>query len=155
SGYELRLVARIATGAASEAIHGPRFQHRLQHVGIDAKGFLEFFDCSVRDKGAQGNHEAEVFQVSNDDAAVAQRWLEDKQLEERTNMYCLVKEYEKVHFGIKVEADITVTEVPGQEGPEGNVAGRKKKMSKEAKLGESTKVQGLVNKAVPGSRFQH
>ncbi|GJR27869.1 hypothetical protein Tco_1104101 [Tanacetum coccineum] len=30
---------------------------------------------------------------------------------------------EKVHLGIKVGADITVTEVPGQEGIEGNVAG--------------------------------
>ncbi|GKC52090.1 hypothetical protein Tco_1074835, partial [Tanacetum coccineum] len=27
--------------------------------------------------GAQGDHEAEVFQVSNDDITVAQRWLED------------------------------------------------------------------------------
>ncbi|GJR72784.1 hypothetical protein Tco_0085149 [Tanacetum coccineum] len=66
---------------------------------------------------------------------VAQRRLEDKQLEERTNTNCFVKEQEKVHLGIKVGADITVTGVPGQEGPEGNVAGRKKRRSKEAKLG--------------------
>ncbi|GJT54487.1 hypothetical protein Tco_0989541 [Tanacetum coccineum] len=46
-------------------------------------------------QGAQGDHEAEVFQVSNDDTAVAQRWLEDKQLEEKTNTDCLVKEKEK------------------------------------------------------------
>nr|GEX37825.1 retrovirus-related Pol polyprotein from transposon TNT 1-94 [Tanacetum cinerariifolium] len=52
-------------------------------------------------QGAQGDREAEVFQVSNDDAA-AQRRLEDKQLEEKTNTYCLVKEQEKVHLGIKV-----------------------------------------------------
>ncbi|GKA58810.1 hypothetical protein Tco_0758123 [Tanacetum coccineum] len=62
------------------------------------------------------------------------RALEDKQLEERTNTDCLVKEQKKVHIGIKVEADITVTGVPGQEGPEGNVAGRKKRRSKKAKL---------------------
>ncbi|GJT22625.1 hypothetical protein Tco_0892562 [Tanacetum coccineum] len=46
-------------------------------------------------KGAQGDREAEVFQVSNDDTAVAQRWLEDKQPEEKTNMDSLVKEQEK------------------------------------------------------------
>ena len=67
-------------------------------------------------QGAQGNREAEVVQVSNDDAAVAQRKLKVKQLEEKTNTDCLVKEQEKVHLGIKVGADITVTGVPGQEG---------------------------------------
>ncbi|GJS80107.1 zinc finger, CCHC-type containing protein [Tanacetum coccineum] len=67
---------------------------------------LEFFDCpgprqGVEDlresshKGAQGDREAEVFQVSNDDTAVAQRRLEDKQPEEKTNTDCLVKEQEK------------------------------------------------------------
>ncbi|GKA12754.1 hypothetical protein Tco_0692300, partial [Tanacetum coccineum] len=56
---------------------------------------------------AQGDREAEGFRVSNNDAAVAQR---------------------------RVGADITVTGIPGQEGAEGNVAGRKKKRSKEAKL---------------------
>nr|GEV29356.1 retrovirus-related Pol polyprotein from transposon TNT 1-94 [Tanacetum cinerariifolium] len=34
--------------------------------------------------------------VSNDDAVEAQRWLEDKKLEEKTHMDCLVKEQEKV-----------------------------------------------------------
>ncbi|GJR14322.1 hypothetical protein Tco_0796974 [Tanacetum coccineum] len=66
--------------------------------------------------GAQGNREAEVFQVSNDDAAVAQRRFKDKQLEEKTNMNCLVKEQEKVHLSIKVRANIMVTGVSGQEG---------------------------------------
>ncbi|GJX93119.1 hypothetical protein Tco_0347705 [Tanacetum coccineum] len=33
--------------------------------------------------------------VSNNDTAVAQRWLEDKQSEEKTNTDCLVKEQEK------------------------------------------------------------
>ncbi|GJY04820.1 hypothetical protein Tco_0370760 [Tanacetum coccineum] len=72
------------------------------------------------------DREAEVFQVSNDDTAVAQRRLEDKQPEEKTNTDCLVKEQEKVHLGIKVGANITVTGVPGQEGAEGNVAEKKK-----------------------------
>ncbi|GJX74753.1 hypothetical protein Tco_0313348 [Tanacetum coccineum] len=39
---------------------------------------------------------------------------------------CLVKEQEKVHLGIKVGENITVTGVPGQEGAEGNVAEKKK-----------------------------
>nr|GEX32805.1 reverse transcriptase domain-containing protein [Tanacetum cinerariifolium] len=73
--------------------------------------------------------------VSNDDAAVAQRWLEDKQLEEKTNTDCLVKKQEKVHLGKKVEANIMVIGVPGQEGAEGNVAEKKKvKESMEANL---------------------
>ncbi|GJZ18376.1 hypothetical protein Tco_0554499 [Tanacetum coccineum] len=91
-------------------------------------------------QGAQGDREAEVFQVSNDDTAVAQRWLEDKQPEEKTNTDCLVKEREKVHLGIKVGANITVTGVPGQEGAEGNVAGKKKvKESMKANLGKLLK----------------
>ncbi|GJW95429.1 hypothetical protein Tco_0175101 [Tanacetum coccineum] len=49
----------------------------------------------VKLQGAQGDREAEVFQVSNDDTAVVQRWLEDKQPEEKTNTDCLVKEQEK------------------------------------------------------------
>ncbi|GJX13600.1 hypothetical protein Tco_0205358 [Tanacetum coccineum] len=46
-------------------------------------------------EGAQGDREAEVFQVSNDDTVVAQRWLEDKQPERKTNTDCLLKEQEK------------------------------------------------------------
>ncbi|GJR88466.1 hypothetical protein Tco_0212477 [Tanacetum coccineum] len=57
--------------------------------------------------------------VSNDDTAVAQRRLEDKQPEEKTNTDCLVKKQEKVHLGIKVGANITVPGVPGQEGAKG------------------------------------
>ncbi|GKD11926.1 hypothetical protein Tco_1196333 [Tanacetum coccineum] len=72
------------------------------------------------------DHKAEVFQVSNDDTAVAQRRLKDKQPEEKTNTNRLVKEREKVHLGIKVGANITVTRVPSQEGAEGNVAEKKK-----------------------------
>ncbi|GKC19901.1 hypothetical protein Tco_1022051 [Tanacetum coccineum] len=46
-------------------------------------------------QGAHGDREAEVFQVSNDDPAVVQRRLEDKQPEEKRNTDCLVKEQEK------------------------------------------------------------
>ncbi|GKE55494.1 hypothetical protein Tco_1494679 [Tanacetum coccineum] len=90
--------------------------------------------------GAQGDREVEVFHVSNDDDAVAQKWLEDKQLEEKTNTEYLVKEQQKVHLGIKMGANITVTRVPGQEGVEGNVAEKKKvKESKKANLGKLLK----------------
>ncbi|GJZ79005.1 hypothetical protein Tco_0643842, partial [Tanacetum coccineum] len=129
-----------------------------EQQGIDSKGFLEFFDCPGSRQGVEDlkkydkgyfeklgyfldsrvvdlldgfmprDREAEVFQVSNDDAAVAQRRLEDKQLEEKTNTDCLVKEREKVHLGIKVGANITITGVSGQEGAEGNVAEKKKEV---------------------------
>ncbi|GKF40596.1 hypothetical protein Tco_0123938 [Tanacetum coccineum] len=66
-------------------------------------------------QGAQGDREAKVFQVSNNDTAVAQRRFEEKQPEEKTNTDCLVKEREKVHLGIKVGANITVTRVTGSD----------------------------------------
>nr|GEU49365.1 zf-CCHC domain-containing protein/DUF4219 domain-containing protein/UBN2 domain-containing protein [Tanacetum cinerariifolium] len=43
----------------------------------------------VEMQGAQGDREDEVFQISNDDIAVAQRRLEDKQPAEKTNTDCL------------------------------------------------------------------
>nr|GFB49693.1 retrovirus-related Pol polyprotein from transposon TNT 1-94 [Tanacetum cinerariifolium] len=64
-------------------------------------------------------HDGSIFileDVSNDVAAVAQRRLEDKQHEEKTNTDCFVKKQVKVHLGIKVGENITVTGVPGQEG---------------------------------------
>ncbi|GJS38829.1 zinc finger, CCHC-type containing protein [Tanacetum coccineum] len=109
--------------------------YEIHGVQVEKRVWFE-----VELQGAQGDREAEVFQVSNDDAAVAQRRLEDKQLEEKTNTDCLVKEQEKVHLGIKVGANITVTGVPGQEGAEGNVAEKKKvKESMEANLGKLLK----------------
>ncbi|GJZ54670.1 leucine-rich repeat-containing protein [Tanacetum coccineum] len=77
--------------------------------------------------------------VSNDDAAVAQRRLGDKQPEEKTNTNCLVKEREKVHLGIKVRANIMIIGVPGKEGVEGNVA--KKKKVKESMKANLRKLQ--------------
>ncbi|GKC31592.1 hypothetical protein Tco_1038886 [Tanacetum coccineum] len=60
---------------------------RFHKVEVDKCVWLE-----VELQGAQGNREAKVFEVSNDDAVVAQRRLEDKQLEENTNTNCLVRE---------------------------------------------------------------
>ncbi|GJS95119.1 hypothetical protein Tco_0802087 [Tanacetum coccineum] len=42
--------------------------------------------------GAQRNYEGVVIQVGNDDVAAAQRLLEVKQLERKTNMNCLKNE---------------------------------------------------------------
>ncbi|GJT08352.1 zinc finger, CCHC-type containing protein [Tanacetum coccineum] len=94
----------------------------------------------VKLQGAQGDREAEVFQVSNDDTAAAQRRLEDKQLKEKANTDCLINEQGKMHLGIKVGANITITGVPGQEGAEGNVVEKKKvNDSMEANLGKLLK----------------
>ncbi|GJY34358.1 hypothetical protein Tco_0418827 [Tanacetum coccineum] len=106
---------------------GPGVETRFHGVQDEKRIWFE-----VELQGAQEDREAEVFQVSNDDAAVAQRELEDKQPEEKTNMDCLVMEQEKVHLGTKVGANITVTVVPGQEGAKGNVA-EKKKMNESMK----------------------
>ncbi|GKA23146.1 hypothetical protein Tco_0709108 [Tanacetum coccineum] len=107
---------------------------------IEKLNGIMYESMEVKPRGAQENHEAEIFQVSNDDTAVALRWLEDKQPEEKTNTNCLVKERENVHLGIKVGANITVTGVPGQEGVEGNVAGKKKvKESMKDNLGKLLK----------------
>ncbi|GJU43197.1 hypothetical protein Tco_1200463 [Tanacetum coccineum] len=62
---------------------------------LDSKGSSSIYGSRSTAQGAQGDREAEVFQVSNDDTAVAQRRLEDKQPEEKTNTDCLVKEQEK------------------------------------------------------------
>ncbi|GJT60902.1 hypothetical protein Tco_1004435 [Tanacetum coccineum] len=101
-------------------------------------------------QGAQGDLEAEVFQVINDDTVVAQRRLKDKQPKEKTNTDCLVKEQEKVHLGIKVGANITVTGVPGQEGAEGNVAEKKKvKESMKANLRKLLKYKAWLTRRSP------
>ncbi|GKC04463.1 hypothetical protein Tco_0996073, partial [Tanacetum coccineum] len=114
--------------------------HRGVHAVQDEKRV--WFEVKLQ--GAQGNRKTDDFWVSNDHVAVAQRRLEDKQLEERINTNCFVKEQEKVHLGIKVGEDITVTGVPGQEGLEGNIAGRKKRRSKEAKLGNLLKYKAWL-----------
>ncbi|GJS59220.1 hypothetical protein Tco_0654004 [Tanacetum coccineum] len=91
-------------------------------------------------QGAQRNHEAEVFQLSNDDATVGQRWSQDKQLEEKTNTDCLVKDQEKVHLDIKVGANSMVIGIPGQYDAEGNVAKKNKvKESMESNTGKLLK----------------
>ncbi|GJS61125.1 hypothetical protein Tco_0655909 [Tanacetum coccineum] len=119
----------------------------LKQLGLKQVGFKQLGHKQVRFKQLGTVFEIGVHRVSNDDAAVAQRRLEDKQLEERTNTDCLVKEQEKVHLGIKVGEDITVTGVPDQEGPKGNVAGRKKKRYKEAKLRNLLKYRSGLNES--------
>ncbi|GJW88893.1 hypothetical protein Tco_0164233 [Tanacetum coccineum] len=65
---------------------------------------IEELDWNI---GAQRDRKAEVFQVSNDDTTVAQRWLKDKQPKEKTNMDCFVKEKEKEYqTGWKIKTGI-------------------------------------------------
>nr|GEV99079.1 zinc finger, CCHC-type [Tanacetum cinerariifolium] len=82
----------------------------FKQLGPDVKiGVHEVHDekrvwFEVELQGAQGNRKAEVFQVSNDDTAVAQRRLEDKQPEEKTTTNCLVKEQKnKYQTGWKIK----------------------------------------------------
>nr|GEY65096.1 zinc finger, CCHC-type [Tanacetum cinerariifolium] len=71
---------------------------RVSSVWATRKGFLEFFDIEF----AQGVED--LREVSNDDTAVAQRRLKDKQPEDKTNTDCLVKEQEKeYHTGRKIK----------------------------------------------------
>ncbi|GJT60503.1 hypothetical protein Tco_1004036 [Tanacetum coccineum] len=95
----------------------PGLRRSLISLGtLEKEGYIVKMQMG-RIKGAQGDRGDEVFQVRNDDAAVAQRRLKDKQLEEKTNTDCLVKEQEK-----------------------GNVAEKKKvKESMEANLGKLLK----------------
>ncbi|GKE31825.1 zinc finger, CCHC-type containing protein, partial [Tanacetum coccineum] len=128
------LEAKVMTFGVQK--HGGSKQVGFKQLGSKQVGFKQL----GHKQGAQGDHEADVFHVSNDDAALAQRRLEDKQLKEKTNMDCLVKEQEKVHLGIKVGENIMVTGVPVQEGAEGNVAKKKKvKESMKANLGKLLK----------------
>nr|GEX41265.1 zinc finger, CCHC-type [Tanacetum cinerariifolium] len=55
---------------------------------------LEFFDCPGLRQGIEDLREL-LHKVSDDDTAVTQRRLKDKQPEEKTNTDCLVKEQEK------------------------------------------------------------
>ncbi|GJY34554.1 hypothetical protein Tco_0419023 [Tanacetum coccineum] len=78
---------------------GPGVETRVHGVHDEKRVWFE-----VELQGAQRNREAEIFQVSNDDLEVAQRWLEDKQPEEKTNTDCLVKEHEKEYrIGWKIK----------------------------------------------------
>ncbi|GJY74497.1 hypothetical protein Tco_0478928 [Tanacetum coccineum] len=72
---------------------------------------IEKLDGNIVQKhGAQGDRKAEVFQVSNDDTAVAQRQLEDKQPEEKTNTACWVKEQKKEYqTGWKIKTSNVLT----------------------------------------------
>ncbi|GJX63049.1 hypothetical protein Tco_0295949 [Tanacetum coccineum] len=77
---------------------------------------------SVELQGDQENRDADVIQDSNDHVAVAQRKLEVKQLEGKTNTACLVNK--QVQHGANIGAVIMKIEVPSQEGAEGNAAER-------------------------------
>nr|GEW10111.1 zinc finger, CCHC-type [Tanacetum cinerariifolium] len=67
---------------------GPSVETGVHKVHDEKRVLFE-----VELQGAQGNRETEDFWVSSDDAAGAQRRLEDKQLEEKTNTDCLAYFY--------------------------------------------------------------
>ncbi|GJT44311.1 zinc finger, CCHC-type containing protein [Tanacetum coccineum] len=96
SGFELKIVAGIATGALSKAIPSPRFQHRLNIEKLDGNIVQKHGGSKqVGFKQLGPGVETGVHGVSNDDTVVAQRRLKDKQPEEKTNTDCLVKEQKK------------------------------------------------------------
>ncbi|GKB03302.1 hypothetical protein Tco_0831391 [Tanacetum coccineum] len=81
--------------------HGGSKQVGLKQLGSKQVGFKQLGVKQVGFK--QLGHGVETG-VSNDDIAVAQRRLEDKQPEEKTNTDCLVKELEKeYHTGWKIK----------------------------------------------------
>ncbi|GKB15583.1 hypothetical protein Tco_0849506 [Tanacetum coccineum] len=72
----------------------PGLKRSLISLGIlEKKGYSVKMSMGILYKimeGAQRNRETKDFWVSNDDTAVAQRQLEDKQPEEKTNTDCLM-----------------------------------------------------------------
>ncbi|GJY91117.1 hypothetical protein Tco_0506313 [Tanacetum coccineum] len=116
--------------------HGGSKQVGLKQLGSKQVGFKQLSQKQVGFKQLRPGVKTGLHGVQDEKRV----WFEDKQPEENTNTDCLVKEQEKVHLGIKVGANITVTGVPGQEGAEGNVAEKKKvKESMEANLGKLLK----------------
>ncbi|GJR34596.1 hypothetical protein Tco_1210280 [Tanacetum coccineum] len=75
--------------------HGGSKQVGFKQLGVHGVQVEKRVWFEVELQGAHRNRKAEVFQVSNDDVVVAQRRLEDKQLEEKTNTECLIKGQEK------------------------------------------------------------
>ncbi|GKE25044.1 hypothetical protein Tco_1436556 [Tanacetum coccineum] len=132
--------------------HGGSKQVELKQLGSKQVGFKQLGHKQVGFKQLGPSVETGVHgvRVSNDVAEVAQRWLEDKQPEEKINTDCLVKELENVHLGIKVGANITVFGVPSQKGAEDNVAEKKKvKESMEADLRKLIKYNTWLTRRSP------
>nr|GEV58521.1 hypothetical protein [Tanacetum cinerariifolium] len=77
-------MASMNTRLNIENLDGNIVQKHGEHVWFE-----------VELQGAQRDRENEGFQVSNDYTVVAQRRLEDKQPEEKTNTNCLIKEQKK------------------------------------------------------------
>nr|GEV02444.1 zinc finger, CCHC-type [Tanacetum cinerariifolium] len=95
-------MASMNTKLNNEKLDGNNVQkHRgskqveLKQLGYKQVGFKQLGVKQVGFKQLGLNVETVVHEVSNDDTAVAQRRLEDKQPEEKANTDCLVKEQEK------------------------------------------------------------
>ncbi|GJR82094.1 hypothetical protein Tco_0152879 [Tanacetum coccineum] len=108
--------------------HGGSKQVGFKQLGSKQVGFKQLDHKQVGFKQLGPGVETGVHGVRDEKRV----WFEvelrlgDNQPEEKTNTDCLVKKREKVHLGIKVGANITITGVPGKEGAEGNVAEKKK-----------------------------
>nr|GEW68346.1 zinc finger, CCHC-type [Tanacetum cinerariifolium] len=136
------LEAKVMTFGVQK--HGGSKQVGLKQLGYKQIGFKQLGHKQVGFKQLGPGIETGIYGVQ---VEKPQRRLKDKQLEEKTNTDCLVKEQEKVHLGIKVGANITVIGVPGQEGAKGNVARKKKvKVSMKANLGKLLKGYQQINK---------
>ncbi|GJZ35086.1 hypothetical protein Tco_0580903 [Tanacetum coccineum] len=104
--------------------HSGSKQVGLKKLGSKQVGFKQLGQKQVGFKQLGPGVETGFHGVQ--DEKLAQRRLEEKKPEEKTNTDCLVKEQEKVHLSIKVGVNITITGVPSQEGVKGNVAKKKK-----------------------------
>ncbi|GJS89199.1 zinc finger, CCHC-type containing protein [Tanacetum coccineum] len=95
--YVYTLEAKVITFGVQN--HGGSKQVGFKQLGSKQVGFKQLGHNQVGFKQFGPGVETRVH-VSNDDAAVAQRWSENKQLEEKTNIDCLVKEQEKIKGGV-------------------------------------------------------
>ncbi|GKA01237.1 zinc finger, CCHC-type containing protein [Tanacetum coccineum] len=87
--------------------HGGSKQVGLKQLGSKQVGFKKLGVKQVGFKQLGPGVETGVHRVSNDDTAVSQRQLEDKQPEEKTNTDCLIKEQEKEYqTGWKIKMGI-------------------------------------------------
>ncbi|GJU82235.1 hypothetical protein Tco_1284600 [Tanacetum coccineum] len=120
---------------------GPSVETGVHGVHDEKRVWFE-----VELQGAQGNRKTEDFRVSYDDAALAQRRLEDKQLEENTSTDFLVNE--RVHHDANVEAFIMKTGLHGQEGAEGNATEKYRGDSNMVALGVARVIEEYVHESL-------
>ncbi|GKD52145.1 hypothetical protein Tco_1281121 [Tanacetum coccineum] len=100
---------------------GPK-QVGLKQLGSKQVGFKQLGHKQVGFKQLGPDVETEVHGVQDEKRV----WFEVELQRAQGDREAEGFQQEKVHLGIKVRANITVTEVPEQEGAEGNVVEKKK-----------------------------